>query len=161
MKNPSADKNIKVVIINKEGIDIDKIYNIMSKYEELDITGIINPINQRERDQYLRRVPLWKGKSITILNPSDIIYLVAKGGQVAVVTSTERYLTNHSLNYWEEKLKDLFFFRCHKSYLVNMERIKEVKPFFDNTYIISFEGLKDEVTVSRSYVKEFRQILYI
>jgi two-component system, LytTR family, response regulator len=160
-KKESTNKNIKAIIINKGGLELDKLSNILTKYEEIEVAGIINPIEQSVPNHILRRVPLWKGKSITILNSSDIAYLAAKDGQVSVVTNTESYLSNYSLSNWEQKLKHSFFFRCHKSYLVNMERIKEVTPFFDNTYIIKFEGLKDEVTVSRGYIKDFREILDI
>lgn len=156
-----TNDNIKAIIINKDRLGIDELTSILSEYDKIEVAGIINPIEKSQTNHILRRVPLWKGKSINIINPSEIAYLMAKNGQVTVVTNDESYLSNYSLCYWEQKLKDMYFYRCHKSYLVNIERIKEVQPFFDNTYIIKFEGLKDEVTVSRSYIKEFRNILDI
>ena len=140
---------------------MDRLSDFLAKHEEVEVAGIINPIGRSVPNQILRRVHLSKEKSIIMVNPSDIIYLEAQDGKVSVVTNTERYLSHYSLNYWEQELEELFFFRCHKSYIVNLERIKEIIPFFDNTYIIKFEGFKDEVTVSRSYIKNFRQILCI
>jgi two-component system response regulator LytT len=83
---------------------------------------------------------------------------IYKDGKVSVVTRTESFLSNNTLNYREEKLKDFFFFRCHNSYL---EKITEVTPFFDNTCFVKFEGIKDKVSVSRSCIKDFRQMLGI
>jgi len=160
-KNLYNSKNIKAIIINQDGLGLDELSNILSKYEELEIAGIINLVEQSNPNHVLQRISLWKGKSIIFVNPLDVVYLAANNGQVSVVTNAETFTSNYSLNYWEQKLKDSFFFRCHKKYLVNMERIDEVIPFFDNTYIIKFKGLKDEVTVSRNYIKEFRKKLLI
>ncbi len=161
IKKSSKNDNIKAIIIDNNGLGIDNISNIISKYDDIEVVGIINPVIQSQTSQTLRRVSIPKGKDIVILDPLDILYLSAKNGKVAIVTKTEKYLSNYSLNYWEQKLKDLFFFRCHNSYLVNMERINAITPFFDNTCFIKFEGLEEKISVSRSYIKSFRQILGI
>ncbi len=160
MRDISADNHIEAIIIGKNGFGMDKISDII-KYEEVEVVGIIKPVKQSKISHILRRVSIPKGKDIVILDPSEIVYLAAKNRKVSVITKTESYLSNYSLNYWEQKLKDFYFFRCHNSYLVNMEKIKEITPFFDNTCFIKFEGLEDKVSVSRSYIKAFRQILGI
>ncbi len=159
MKKSDANKNIRAIIINNNGLEMDMLFNIITKYEDIEVAGIINPMKQREPGHTLSRVCISKGKNIAILEPSDIVYLAAKDGKVSVVTKAETHISNYSLNYWEQKLKDFFFFRCHNSYLINMEEIKEITPFFDNTCFVTFKGLKDKVSVSRRYIKEFRQIL--
>ncbi|QNU66245.1 LytTR family transcriptional regulator DNA-binding domain-containing protein [Ruminiclostridium herbifermentans] len=161
IKKVRTNKKIEAIIINKDSLGVEKLSNILEKYEELEVAGIINPIKQCEPCHAFRRVSISYGKNFVILDPSDIFYLAAKDRKVSVVTKTERYLSSYSLNYWEGKLKNLFFFRCHNSYLVNMEKIKEVMPFFDNTCFITFEGLTDKVSVSRSRIKEFRKFLGI
>lgn len=161
IKKVGSNKNIEAVIINKDNLGVEQLSNILAKYGEIEVAGIINPIKQIEPSHTFRRVSVVNGKNFVILDPADIFYLAAKDKKVSVVTKTERYLSSHSLNYWEEKLKNLFFFRCHNSYLVNMEKIKEVMPFFDNTCFITFDGLTDKVSVSRSCIKEFRKFLEI
>lgn len=161
IKKISTKNKFQAIIINKNGLEMDKLFSILSKYEEIDVTGIINPVKKSEPNHTLKRVSISKGRSIVIIDPSDIVYLASKDGKVSVVTRTESHLSNNTLNDWEEKLKDYFFFRCHNSYLVNMEKITEVTPFFDNTCFVRFEGIKDKVSVSRSCIKDFRQILGI
>ena len=51
------------------------------------------------------------------------------------------------------------FFRCHRSYCVNLSKIREIVPRFNNTYILRLSDLEFEVPVSRSKVKEFRQLM--
>jgi DNA-binding LytR/AlgR family response regulator len=63
------------------------------------------------------------------------------------------------MNYWEERLAELNFFRCHKSYLVNFDKIEKILPMFNNTYLLKIAGYPAEIPVSRSKAKELSQIL--
>ncbi|WP_241399767.1 LytTR family DNA-binding domain-containing protein [Clostridium beijerinckii] len=52
------------------------------------------------------------------------------------------------------------FFRCHRSYVVNLEKVKEVYPWFNGTYkLIIDDDENNEIPVSRSHVKEIKIIL--
>jgi hypothetical protein len=53
------------------------------------------------------------------------------------------------------------FFRCHRSFCVNLNKIREIEPWFNNTYILRLKDLDFEVPVSRSKVKEFRQLMHL
>ncbi|PKE41919.1 DNA-binding response regulator, partial [Klebsiella pneumoniae] len=45
------------------------------------------------------------------------------------------------------------------SYCVNLSRIREIEPWFNNTYVLRLRDLEFQVPVSRSKVKEFRQLM--
>ena len=51
------------------------------------------------------------------------------------------------------------FFRCHRSYCVNINKIREIVPWFNSTYLIRLHDLPFEVPVSRSNIKAFRQLM--
>lgn len=54
------------------------------------------------------------------------------------------------------------FFRCHKSYIVNLDKIKEVYSWFNGTYKLIIDDFeKTEVPVSRLHVKEIKSELGI
>jgi len=59
------------------------------------------------------------------------------------------------------KLPSAHFFRCHRSYCVNLNKIREIEPWFNNTYILRLRDLEFQVPVSRSKVKEFRQLMHL
>ncbi|PLK94665.1 DNA-binding response regulator, partial [Klebsiella pneumoniae] len=48
---------------------------------------------------------------------------------------------------------------CHRSYCVNLSKIREIEPWFNNTYVLRLRDLEFQVPVSRSKVKEFRQLM--
>ncbi len=63
-----------------------------------------------------------------------------------------------SLSKIEEKLpRGGKFFKTHRAFIVNLEKVKEVSPYFNHTLIIQFEGTSEEVPVSRSNVKSFKK----
>lgn len=103
------------------------------------------------------QIAVWKGDRILLCSPSEVEYIVAEGGQLSIVASKgESYTCKETLNYWENRLKQAGFFRTHKGYLVNVEKIKEIIPWFNNTYMLKMKGTSHEIPVSRGFVKEFR-----
>ena len=49
--------------------------------------------------------------------------------------------------------------RLHRSYCVNINKIREIVPWFNSTYLIRLHDLPFEVPVSRSNIKAFRQLM--
>ncbi|MNP53954.1 Transcriptional regulatory protein YpdB [compost metagenome] len=78
-----------------------------------------------------------------------------------MITKGEEYSMALSISEFHSRLPQDRFFRCHRSYLVNLSKIKEIIPWFNNTYLLRLRDLDFEVPVSRSKVKEFRQIMRI
>ncbi|MEN6412016.1 MAG: LytTR family DNA-binding domain-containing protein [Veillonellales bacterium] len=96
---------------------------------------------------------------IILLNPADVIMFTPRGHGAIIHTGTKAYHTKQSMNYWEERLAEFNFFRCHKSYLVNFNRIEKILPMFNNTYLLKIADYSTEIPVSRNKAKELTQIL--
>lgn len=48
----------------------------------------------------------------------------------------------------------LRFLRTHKSYIVNMNKVREIIPWFNDTYILTVENcLEKEIPVSRHFIQ--------
>ncbi|WP_156778729.1 LytR/AlgR family response regulator transcription factor [Clostridium formicaceticum] len=110
-------------------------------------------------DNRFSKVFIYQGEEIILLKPSDILYFMVEGGVVTVVTQQKTYKTRESLNYWEEKLQRQGFFRCHRCYLVNLEKIEKVILMFNSTYLLKLASSTAEIPVSRNYSKLLKQIL--
>ena len=98
-----------------------------------------------------------KGKENRILvDIQDILYFYARGRDCFLVTEGEELDINYNLKELEERL-DKFFVRCHKSFLVNINHIGEIIPWFSGSYMLKMDNRqKSEVPVSRKYAKEFK-----
>jgi two-component system LytT family response regulator len=66
-----------------------------------------------------------------------------------------------SIKEFEKNLSQDLFFKTHRSYIVNISKISEIIPWFNNTYRLKFNDLRLEVPVSRSRIKDFREIMNI
>lgn len=107
------------------------------------------------------KVIAWKNEKIFLLNINEILYLTAVSGKVIINTENEVYNAKGTLNSWEERLRDLGFFRCHKGYLVNIKRIAVISPMFNKTFSIKLENCKTDIFMSRRYAAKLKDILDI
>jgi DNA-binding LytR/AlgR family response regulator len=63
-----------------------------------------------------------------LLDPGEVYYIEADGDDVLVRTARKRrYRGVRRLSEWERRLRAAAFLRIHRSYLVNRERIREIR----------------------------------
>ncbi|GAA0491965.1 MULTISPECIES: LytTR family DNA-binding domain-containing protein [Tatumella] len=104
-------------------------------------------------------INLIKDDRIIVTDVNDICYAEAHEKLTIVCTRREQFIMSMSISEFYQKLPENQFFRCHRSFCVNLSQISEIEPWFNNTYIIKLRELEFQVPVSRSKVKEFRQLM--
>jgi two-component system LytT family response regulator len=112
---------------------------------------------QRENDT----INLIKDERIIVTSIHDIYYAEAHEKMTFVYTRRESFVMPMNITEFCGKLPPAHFFRCHRSYCVNLNKIREIEPWFNNTYILRLRDLEFQVPVSRSKVKEFRQLMHL
>lgn len=94
---------------------------------------------------------------IFLITYEEIIYIFTQEGKTSVVTDKMTYRLNEPLINLERKLQNTSFTRVHRSYIVNLDKIIEIQPWFNSTYnLIMNDG--EKVPVSRTYIKELKQL---
>ncbi|WP_426449009.1 LytR/AlgR family response regulator transcription factor [Paenibacillus sp. S-38] len=94
--------------------------------------------------------------------PAQIQYISKEGKHVLVHTDGGAYPVGYTLQELEQKLASHGFFRCHKSYLVRLAAITELKSWINGAYDVRIgDEAGTNVPVSRNYVKELRLKLEI
>ncbi|MFJ5624079.1 LytR/AlgR family response regulator transcription factor [Peribacillus loiseleuriae] len=109
----------------------------------------------------VNRINLRKDEKIIVTDANDIYYSSASEKVTLVFTKNEKYIMPMSITEFHSKLPPDLFFRCHRSFSVNLSKIHEIIPWFNQTYLLKLKDMDVEVSVSRSKVKEFRQIMRI
>ncbi len=107
------------------------------------------------------KLSLWKNDNIHVIPVDDVYYASASEKVTEVFTRRDRYTVHASITEFQALLPEDYFFRCHRSYIVNIGKIREIVPWFNSTYLLRLLDRSDEVPVSRSKVKEFRQLMHI
>lgn len=105
------------------------------------------------------KLVIWKDDEILLLRSDEVFYFTKEQGNVIAVTTEGRFKTKDTLDNWEDKLASYGFFRSHRSYLVNINKVRKMSPWFNNTYILKLRGVEENVSLSRSRVKEFKRII--
>ena len=98
----------------------------------------------------------------SIFNPKEEIYLIKTDTSKKILIYTNKGIleSNLPLKTLEEKLRPCGFLRTHKSYIVNMNKVREIIPWFNDTYILTVENcLEKEIPVSRHFIQSFKTFL--
>ncbi|HEY6763903.1 MAG TPA: LytTR family DNA-binding domain-containing protein [Candidatus Sulfotelmatobacter sp.] len=98
-----------------------------------------------------------------LVDQKDICYASIEDGVISVVTSGLAGMEGQSNCRTLEELLDSLdaglFWRAHRSYLVNINRIREVVPWFKSSYQLRMDDKKQtEIPVSRAQTKRLRQL---
>jgi len=103
------------------------------------------------------RMVVQTGKGETIIRRDDIEYLEAARNYVTVSTGERDYLVRNTLARLEEQLAPGQIVRTHRSYLVNIDKIREIRTTDTGSYEVHLESGKT-VPLSRGYRDSFRSL---
>jgi len=107
----------------------------------------------------VQKLPVEKAGKIILLNYNEVIYAYANNGMVSVVTENEELNYSGTLSELQERVEKTAMIRVHKSYIVNLDQVKEVVPWFKGTYWLKMNcNCKNEIPVSKSQIKEIKTI---
>ncbi|CEI82334.1 transcriptional regulator [Oceanobacillus oncorhynchi subsp. incaldanensis] len=97
---------------------------------------------------------------IILFDPQEIDYIESQEGQSYLYTRGEGFPTGFTLKELEQRLSHQGFFRCHRSYIVNLQKIREVITWTRNSYSLSLVDKKSsEVPLSKSKLNELKELL--
>jgi two-component system, LytTR family, response regulator len=95
-------------------------------------------------------------KKIVVLSRNDIDWVQVNGDYIKIHSKGETQITKESLSKFEELLGNKNFVRIHRSMIVNVDRIKELHPYFNGEYfLVLYNGTK--LKLSRTYKDKFIQ----
>jgi two-component system LytT family response regulator len=100
--------------------------------------------------QFLERFVIKAGGRVFFVRAEEIDWIEAAGNYVKLHVGGETHLFRETMNALEAKLDPDAFFRIHRSHIVNIERVKELQPWFNGEYVV-FLRSGTRLTLSRGY----------
>ncbi|MGL5754497.1 MAG: LytR/AlgR family response regulator transcription factor [Paraclostridium sp.] len=156
-----------------EAFELEIFDYVLKPYSDQRIINTLNKLKDNELDFNNKKelceekidnhdtVTLWKNDKMVVLKLSDIYYCEAKERETIVYTKIDEYTVKNSISEFYSSISNNQFFKTHRSYIVNIDKIKEIIPWFNSTYILKLKEINKEIPVSRSKIKEFRSIMHI
>ncbi|MGL5378835.1 LytR/AlgR family response regulator transcription factor [Clostridium sp.] len=134
---------------------------VFEAYEVNAYRYLVKPIEYELLEKYLldcayeilnrnNRVVIKCKNDVFVLDLDEILYVEVIRKHVTIYTDQKNYTIEISLKKIQEYLKDCKFFRCHHSYIVNLEKVEQIKS--NNILVIK----EYEIYVSRSNIKELQ-----
>ncbi len=157
----AIDYLLKPVMEERLERTIKRIKKKLSSNAKENIEAIDQVITNRYMDHKASKVPLWRNDKIYLVDPKEIISCSCSEGETTINTQKGKFVSNESLNHFETILTPYNFFRCHRSYLIQVEAIREIVPWFNNTYAVRLNNSEETIPVSRRKSKEFKEKLNI
>src|SRR5688500_7903863 len=107
------------------------------------------------------QVALKVGERFMLVQAEEIIYASLADESINIVTGQVSGTSNYrTLDDLQARLDPDVFWRVHRSHLVNINKIKEIVPWFSRNYILRMKDAKaTEIPVSRSQTKRLREYL--
>lgn len=145
---------LKPISSQKVMSKIETVKNMILKNAMETQVGVVDSTDVKTRIYYKLN------ERFVFFDQEDLLYAYSKDREVYLRINGEDHLYNQSLTTLEEKLDPRLFFRCHRSYIVRVDAIREIVPWFNGTYLINMnENKESNIPVSRSKVKELKELL--
>lgn len=105
------------------------------------------------------RMMLRHRDGVSFIDLKDILLVQREERSTVLYTAGgERYVTGDSLSEMEERLPADAFYRCHKSYIINLNHIKDITPYGRWTYVIRLEGTEHDALITHEKYEELERM---
>ncbi|WP_264844830.1 LytR/AlgR family response regulator transcription factor [Caldinitratiruptor microaerophilus] len=106
------------------------------------------------------RIPVEKAGKTLLVHPSEIAFIYAQEEQVYVKLHSERLPCRFTLRQLDARLAPYGFLRVHRRFLVNLEKVREVVPYFKGSIgLVVADAERTEIPVSRGLTPLVRRRL--
>lgn len=109
---------------------------------------LLNQVGEGKR--YLSRM-IVKGEGASVLvQVKDVDYFESAGNYVKICIGRDRYLLRETMNALETALNPEQFVRIHRSFIVNLDRVRGFEPYFHGDYVVRLHDGRS-LTLSRTF----------
>jgi two-component system LytT family response regulator/two-component system response regulator LytT len=129
-----------------------------STYDKLD--RLVQMMEERPAAQMNKLVVKSQGR-LFLVDAEEIIFASIEDGVISICTRDLEGISNfRTVEELQSNLDPKLFWRVHRSYLVNVNHIKEVVPWFKSSYQLKMQDRKQtEIPVSRAQTRKMRELL--
>lgn len=106
------------------------------------------------------KIPARKADRVVLYNPADVLYATSRDGKTFVHTADDSAISNLTLQELDARLSRSGFFKAHRAYLVNLQRIREVVPFTKDSFLLILDDAeRTQVPLSKQAAKDLQELL--
>lgn len=163
----AKDQDLAKILAFKQGVQqyVTKPFNV------LELAARVESLARGRRrvaadagialEAEFRKLAVRKGGRTVLLTIEDIVLLSARNKSTYAHTYENQYLVDMTLGELEEKLARESFTRVHRSYLVNLNKVKEILRVDGSYVVVAADRDETHIPVARRQVRQFREAVGI
>ena len=109
----------------------------------------------KQSQPHVDRFVVKSGGRVYFVRAGEIDWVEAAGNYVKLHVGDDAHLIRETMTAIESQLDPDVFFRIHRCHIVNIERVRELQPWFNGEYVVCLHG-GARLTLSRSYRERFQ-----
>jgi DNA-binding LytR/AlgR family response regulator len=159
-------QDLAKILAFKQGVQqyVTKPFNVQ------ELSARIESLGRRSRraasvtvapETEFRKIAVRKGGRTVLLSIDDIVFLSARNKSTYAHTSENQYIVDFTLGELEAKLAKESLVRIHRSYIVNLNRIKEILRIDGGYVVVAADRDETHLPVARRQAKGFREAVGI
>lgn len=116
------------------------------------LASILTPFAGSDPVAPLPLLPVKNGETIALLKLESIVWIRSEGKYTVIVTKDKQYVSNYSISELEVRLRSPYFMRVHRSYIINLKYITELRKISVGKMKVVTDTTKDEeIIVGKNY----------
>ncbi|WP_366924482.1 LytTR family DNA-binding domain-containing protein [Metallumcola ferriviriculae] len=117
------------------------------------------PINSI-RKKIINKLALKIERNLIFLETNDIVFISRKNRKTIIyATDGNAIYINETLENLEQRLSQETFFRSHKSYIINLDKVVEIQPWSRGSYLVIFSKTRNVAYMTADKYKKLQETL--
>lgn len=159
-------EDLAKILAFKQGVQqyVTKPFNVAelsARVQSVVRYGVCAPGEHAAGETDFRKLAVRKGGRTVLLNIDDIVYLSARNKSTYAHTFENQFLVDLTLGDLEGRFTRESFSRVHRSYLVNLNRVKEILRVDGAYVVVAADRDETHIPVARRQVRAFREAVGI
>ena len=142
-------------------VDRERLAATLARARRVVADRITEPAPSAPNKPAFTKLLVRSGTRNLVIGPEELVYATIANGVITLVAAQAEGQSNfRTIEELQAALDPDMFWRAHRSYLVNVHRIREVVPWFKSTYQLRMDDKKaSEIPVSRLQSRKLREML--
>jgi ABC-2 type transport system ATP-binding protein len=154
-----AAADTAVLLVSGETVGLTRLCQTIYVFDGGRLSHQYRPDDPPKENSLPFKIPARLEGKVALINPGDILYATTDEGQTVLCTADGPIPTHFTLTELETRLAHSGFFRAHRSYLVNLQQVKEVIAYTRDSFSLILENSREEIPLSKGAAKELREVL--
>lgn len=173
LREDPRSRNVPVIMLTALADEKSKVQGlrggaddyVTKPFSALELMARVEAVLKRAdrtpyRDAARQQIPARKGDKIYLVSIDDINFINIQREYTYLHTDSDRFLTNHTLGELERMLDPLRFFRAHRGYIVNLQKVKAITRIGTSSYELTMNDPgQSKIPMSRRQSSELKKIL--